>query len=64
MGCGDAGLLADSGDGSDILGRMVDMEPEAAVVDGCLLELAGAMPSLVDEERVAEVECSSEWLTF
>ena len=66
MGCGDDELLAEIGDGSDILGKPEDEGPEVVevVVVGCLPEFAGAAPSLADEERVDKAEKSSVWFTF
>jgi len=55
MGCGDSELLAEMGDGSDILGRMEKAEVEvvaAAVVVAFLPELAGAVPSLASAGAV------------
>jgi hypothetical protein len=70
IGCGDAELLAEIGAGSDILGRMLLVEPED-VTCCCLLELVAAgagdgaaadanAPSLADDEveRVDGLDCS------
>jgi hypothetical protein len=68
MGCGDSELLAEMGDGSDILGRIEEeVEVVAAVVAVAFLpELAGAVPSLAsaDVVRVKGASGASDSLSF